>query len=223
MRQRAFTLAELVVVMAIMTILTGLTVPAVRGLTSSSALDTGAREFADLLHLARSEAISQHTIVRFALVTQWTGQDDAPLRKASLWSWDSESQQYFQTTNWETLPTGIIMETSIPTYVQHASYATNDASSIRGDCVLDQTFAQQNGFTSNDTGATVTMQFVQFLPTGGAQIPGGSSRNVIFVMTPGYQNTDGSVAHTTQYSGQAANWAQLNVDTLTGRVRVYQP
>jgi len=209
--------------MGVMTVLAGLTMPAVKGLASSNGLDTGARRFADLLQLARSEAISQHTIVRFALATQWTGQDDAPLRKASLWSWDPETQQYFQTTSWETLPVGIIVESSIPGYVANASYATNDASSIKGDCPLNPAFVQQNGFTSATTGSTVTMQFVQFLPTGGAQIPGGSLRNVIFVMTPGYQNADGSLTHTTQFNGQPTNWAQLNVDTLTGRVRVYQP
>jgi len=224
--QRAFTLTEMLVVMGVMTILTGLTVPAVRGLASSNGLDTGARRFADLLQVARSEAISQHTMVRFALATQWTGQDDAPLRKASLWSWDPETQQYFQTSSWETLPVGIVVETSIPGYVNNVSYAKTDASSIKGDCPLSPAFIQQNGFTSTATGATVTMQFVQFLPTGGAQVPGGALRNVIFVMTPGYANPDGTVTHTTQSTTQSnspANWAQLNVDTLTGRVRVYQP
>jgi hypothetical protein len=210
-------------VMSIITILTGLTVPAVKGLTSSNALDTGVRKFADLLHLARSKAISRHTVVRVALATQWAGQDDAPLRKASLWSWDPEAQQYFQTTDWENLPTGIIVESSIPSYVLGASYAVNDGSSVRGDCILDSSFATQAEFTSSATGAAVTMRFVEFLPTGGAQIPGGVSRNVIFVMTPGFLNPDGTVTHTAQANGQAVNWAQLNVDTLTGRVRVYQP
>lgn len=222
--RKAFSLAEVVIVMGIMTVLTGVSVPAIQGLTTSNSLNTGARKFADFLQLARNEAISRHTIVRAAIVTQWTGNPDDPqLRKSSLWSWDPELQQYFQTTPWETLPTGVVAEPALPDYVRTATYAVNDGSSVHGDYALDPNLGSQAEFTADTTQGSATMRFIEFLPNGGAQLPGGTSRNAIFVLTSGFLNADGSVTHTTTSKGKATNWAQLNVDTLTGRVRVYQP
>ncbi len=221
-----FSVAELVVVMGIMAVLTSLTVPAIHGINNATAVSSGGGRLAGLLSLARTEAIARHTIVRFAVATNWDGNADADLRKVSIWAWNAEARQYLQLTEWETLTDGTVMEPNLPGYIHEVAYARKDGASVRGDCVLDPGFAGQAEFqveTPTPVGGQVTSRFIEFLPNGGAQVPGGTSRNLIFVLAPGFRNTDGSITYNSQSAGHPTNWAQLNVDTLTGRVRFYQP
>lgn len=210
-------------VMTIMTLLGGLTVPALKGLTSSDALSTGASKFAGLLNLARSEAIARHTVVRVMIAQDWSGQTDANQRKISLWAWDNELEHYLPLTAWEALPTGVIVEPQLPSYIQSATYAQADASSVRGDNIFESQFAASAAFDASGASDHITARFVEFSPAGTARVPGGTARQAIFVATQGYANADGSLVYTDRAGTRPANWAQVNVDTLTGRVRVYQP
>ena len=49
------------------------------------------------------------------------------------------------------------------------------------------------------------------------------ARRAIFVATQGFADPGQPITYTSQANGRPANWAQVNVDTLTGRARVYQP
>src|SRR5438132_7643058 len=73
-----FTLLELMVVIAVIIILLSLTIPAVTGLTKSSNLNSGARLVANLLSIARSEAINRRTLIRFEVATYWPNDTTAP-------------------------------------------------------------------------------------------------------------------------------------------------
>ena len=222
--RRAFSLVELVAVVSIMTLLAGLGMPAVKGLTGSGSLSSGTRQFAGWLTLARSEAISRHTRVRFAVARDWTGKEDARLRKVSLWAWNPEVEQYLPLTKWEELPIGVVIEPSLPGYIGDAEYARADNDSVRGECVLDESFQSQAEFIAGTDKEPITARFIEFLPSGSVRIPGGTKRNAIFVATQGFTNPDGSLSYTSRAeSSRPATWAQVNVDTLTGRVRVYQP
>lgn len=221
--RRGFSLIEMLAVMMIMTILGGLTVPALKGFTGSDALSTGARKFAGLLNVARSEAIARHTLVRLVIAQDWSGQTDANHRKISLWAWDNEVEKYLPLTQWEALPMGVIVEGGLPSYIQGAAYAQADAAAVRGDSIFDPQFAQSAAFDAGIGAESITTRFVEFSPTGTARVPGGTGRQAIFVTTQGYLGPDGSLVYTDRLGARPANWAQVNVDTLTGRVRVYQP
>jgi prepilin-type N-terminal cleavage/methylation domain-containing protein len=220
---RGFSLVELLAVIAMISVLLGLTVPAVRGFTSSSSLNTGVRKMADLLNLARSEAIARHSVVRFAVVTDWPGKPEAALRKASLWNWDPELEQFVQLTNWEELPQGLTFETYLPEYIKGADYASVDGSTVRGDSVLDPEFSGAAEFSIPSPDGTITARFVEFLPSGNARIPGGNARRAIFVTVPAFASGDGELTYTAASDGQPTTWAQVNLDTLTGRIQVLQP
>jgi hypothetical protein len=212
---------EVVSVMAVVAVLSGLTVPAVRGLGSANSLSTGTRNLAGLLQSARMEAIARHTIVRVGILTASATEADARLRKVSTWAWDPEFRRYFQIAPWTELPVGVILEPTTPEYIRNAEYSLKDGASVRGDFVLDPAFAEKAEFTTDDREHTV--RFIEFTPSGAARVSGGSLRNVILVATSGVVNSDGSLLRTSGPGNRAANWAQINVDKLTGRVRVYRP
>jgi len=209
--------------MAMMSILAGLSLPAVKGLSGSNGLNTGTRKLADWMNLARSEAIARHTLVRFAVAREWKSKDDAALRKISLWAWNSEVERFLPLTAWEELPVGVVVEPSLPDYIRKAAYATDDLASVRGDCVLDDRLGADAEFDAGTTVDPILARFIEFLPSGRVRIPGGSARQAIFVVTQGFANPSGQLTYTSRAGEGPATWAQINVDTLTGRVRVYHP
>ena len=102
----------MVAVMAVMTVVAGFTMPALKGITGGNSVDTGAATLSGMLNLARSQAIAQHTVVRFVVATGWNGlESQANLRRVSLWSWQAETGRYWQMTKWEELPVGLVLET----------------------------------------------------------------------------------------------------------------
>lgn len=210
--------------MAIISLVAGFVTPALKGIVNGSTLDTGAALLAGLLNQARSEAIAQHTIVRFAVATSWPDATaEGNLRRVSLWSLDTESGRYLQIGKWEDLPVGLVLEKEIPDYVSDAAYAQNDASTVRGSSILTDDADGESSFTTESTLGDIPTRYIEFLPNGSARIPGATDRQAIFVATSGFADAGNHITHTAQTNGRAANWAQLNVDTLTGRTHVYRP
>ena len=60
-----FTLLELMVVLAILLVIAGFAVPALTTLSGGNGLSSGGRIVANLLTVARSEAINRHASIRF--------------------------------------------------------------------------------------------------------------------------------------------------------------
>ena len=158
----AFSMIELMGVMAVITVLAGVSVPAMKGVNGGNSVEAGASKISGLLTLARNESIAQHTIFRFVVATDWAGKGgaDSNLRKMSLWIWRSESASYEPLTKWEELPLGVIMEKTIPAYVLDSQYAREDKSTTRGSCVFDDGFAQTATFAAVTTTEPISGLFV---------------------------------------------------------------
>lgn len=213
---------ELLSVVGLISLVCGISAPALRGLSGSGALDTGTRTLVDVLNAARSEAIAHHTLVRVVIAKDWTGDASANLRKVSVWSYNANAERFFQDTPWYALPTGVLLEPEAPSYLATASYAVTDGASVRGDFPLNADSQADDYLPPTADGTQITSRYIEYLPTGSARIAGGAKRNVILVATQGYLNGT-EVVHTERTAGQVGNWAQINVDTLTGRARVYRP
>jgi hypothetical protein len=216
-------MVELIAVVAVISVVSGFAVVGVNGGAGGSNLDAGARKVANSLVLARSEAISRHTVVRFVVAHDWAGKDDASLRRFSLWAWDADAAQFFPISKWEELATGLIMEPGLPDYVRESEYAESDPAAVRAECVLDVRHAESAAFIQEGDHGSISTRYIEFMPSGNVRIPGGGGRRATYVVTQGYQQPTGELLYTPRGEHGPADWAQVNVDTLTGNVRIYQP
>lgn len=206
-----FSLFEMMIVLALMSILSAVVVGSL-GTLRSTSLSVSTREFADFVNLCRSDAIARHTAVRVVIVESSSADPNENLRKYTAFSWNSRLRTFEQNRTWQSLPQDLVFEGRFPGYVRQSAYYLDDPSAIRGDYVLD---LPSNTFDRDMTQLSSQMRFryFEFSPSGRASAEGGNHRNLVLVMRPGEPGDRDDVP----------NWSQINIDTLTGRLRIYRP
>lgn len=213
-----FSLTELMVVVMVMFAILAMTAPSIQTWTSTS-LSMGARQLDAFLNLSRAEAIRTNRVVRVALVRGWSEEPESVLRKLSAWSWDDRTDEFVQVSEWQVMPEGIIIEPEFPHYVRHSAYAEDDGT------VVNAHFPDKKR-TFDINGERVEVLTIDFMPSGRVRMSdSGSKRMIGFVLVQGYPGRNGEIVRTSpeNFPGRPANWAQVNVDTLTGRVQVHRP
>src|SRR5947209_12849723 len=174
-----FTLLELIVVCGIIVLLLSFIGPAVTALSKSNNLSTSGRILANLLTVARSEAINQRRLIQLRVATKWMdlqGNEDitASYRKFSVWRKPSpeDPQQssdpndpYIQVSNWETLPAGI-------TFADNTSgYTLPTAPDARNPGSYFLTLGTSKSGIKVSSG-TANVAWIEFNPSGGANYSG---------------------------------------------------
>ncbi|MEM9479383.1 MAG: prepilin-type N-terminal cleavage/methylation domain-containing protein [Verrucomicrobiota bacterium] len=222
--QRAFTLLELLIVVMVIGMLITISIPAISALTTSSGLNTSARKVSNLIELARSRAIAGNTLTRFGVATDWPGDASEAYKKCAIWEWDRDTLEFKQVQSWETLPGAVYFEfTEEPNYLSRGRYAERNRSTTFGDFLLSSK-ASNAEFETDLKGDPVTVRYIDFKANGRVKFPGASGRNVILVLVNGAFDGGESLTYLEQGSGgEPTNWAQINVDQLTGRPRIYRP
>jgi len=215
----AFTLFELLVVLAIIIIVLSFTIPAVTGLTKSNSVSNGGRLLSNLLVAARSHAISQRKMVRVEVATVWPSDNSDNFRKITIAEYDDVSATFKQLTKWDTLPAGAVIETrdmyaSPPTDID----ATPTPTPGRGTYFTD--LFTPNGSLSLDTNCKLNNQsvscvYLEFLPTGALN---ATSSPVWMRVSAGVPNGT-NVTHT----ARGKNYADLVVDNVVGRIKFSHP
>ncbi len=118
---RAFTLVELLTVMAVISLLIALTVPALNGFSKSNSLVGGGDMVTNLVALARQTATSKNTMTALILLGG-QGTADADYRAFTVLQFNVDQQTWVQNTPWQTLPPGVVVDCSDTT---NCTFLTN--------------------------------------------------------------------------------------------------
>ena len=146
-RARAFTLVEMLAVMAVISVLLALTVPAVNSFSKSRSIVSGGDMVTNMIALARQTATSKNTMTALVLLGA-QGTADADYRAFTVLQYSLDQQAWVQNTPWQTLPTGIIVDfgdTSDCTFMANSPTTFPDLGSGQ---TSPPVFYQQNNVTS---------------------------------------------------------------------------
>lgn len=208
MKPAAFTLLEMLIVMGIMLVVLAFSVPVITGLSKSNNLNSGARLVANLLTIARSEAINRRALIRFEVATTWPTSDYASAyRKMTLFQHDVATATDTQITKWETLPVGISFQPTDPT--------VGNANPPAGGYF----FALKQTSNLSVGGQPVTTAYIEFLPTGALNIDAGQSP-VRMRVVPGFLPSAAAITPTLT---STSNWMDASIDSLVGRIALSRP
>lgn len=207
---RGFSLTELLATMAIVAILTGLVIPAFRGVTATS-ISAGVQRVNDMLSQARSEAIVRQAPCRVAIVTKWDGNPRALYRAITLWKANPQSSTgWEQITSWNYLPEGSVFDPNEPS-------AGPTYNSSTPDYLFDSSLT--NTFTQTVQGEQVEMRYIEFLPSGAARTGGAPDASNLWVRVAEGVNAGTSI----EVRDNSSAYADVVTDGLIGRVKTYRP
>lgn len=220
--RKAFSLVELLTVIAVMSLLVSVAVPAVTSLAKGNQMNQSLMEIAGTLDQARQYAISHNTYVWVALRPNPAGASGEELSVVLLASKTGTDPSPW--ANYGTVPNAQIDLIGRPrTFSQ---IRLEEAATFRDDKIPGLT--GKSGVTLDNTPANGTAVFgvkvpgvaspvnftrvIQFTPGGEARV----SSSVIDVIEFGIHPTRGTVADNN-------NVAVLRVNGLTGQTTVYRP
>lgn len=194
MKCRAFTLTELLVVVAIIALLTVLAMPAITSVTGGTALTRAGQTVADQFVLARQEATGKNRDVQVRFV--WKDGAPAGWRGVQLWAPSANNvTEYRPVSRIAWLPEGTLLS------------EVDKMSPLLAGATIPETNGVFPGL-----GTTKYCGF-RFRAGGGTDLTFNSSSNFVTVV----RDRDASV------TTAPANYAVIQVDPVTGRTHSYRP
>ncbi len=220
MKQRAFSLVELLFVMAIMGIVAGLVLPAFNTVGKSQALSNAGSALLDQLASARQAAISQNRVVEVRIYKRLEDPSRAlnavsnPERFRSFRTMvkDEAGTNAFVLQPMQQLPARMVFSES----QQFSTLIYPDATVSPSRDYKDAALAQKEDLSPSET--DVYYQVIRFAPTGGTDLaPGGTTAKDKWFITI---RSDNEVETATRPGN---NYVTIMLDPVSGRVRTYRP
>jgi prepilin-type N-terminal cleavage/methylation domain-containing protein len=237
LRQRGFSLLELLAVITIMAILASLAVLSFRGMNSSGNFNKAVDEISGILEQGRSYAMGQNTYVWIVLYENAPANSPTSVFVAAFASGDgTDPFGWSSTPATVTVPPGTVNGTTLTQIIRVHRYkglnletttlpsapsnsatpatnpATPPATAAPVFQLTTQSDAGQIQLANAGTGAISTYWLIQFTPTGAARTSANPIDSVWLGMQPSLSAT-GVDTH---------NIASIKVSGLTGAVAVYR-
>ncbi|GAT32878.1 prepilin-type N-terminal cleavage/methylation domain-containing protein [Terrimicrobium sacchariphilum] len=222
-KRAAFTLIELLTVMAIVAILAGASLPAISSLSRSNNLNGSLSELAGLLSQARQYAVAQRTYVWVAMREN---NDDPrePSIDVALLASKTGMQPSSPWAAQGTVPSDTISLLIRPKTLKQVrleeagTFTRQNISDLPAQPLIGSDNSPADGsvtFSVRLPGTSSNVSFdrvIQFLPDGEARV----ADSPIDIIEMGVRSMRGSVA-------DQNNIAVLRINGLTGQTRVYRP
>jgi uncharacterized protein (TIGR02596 family) len=189
----AFSLIELLIVIAIMAILLALTVPAFNSISSGRKLDQAASQVVDNLSLARQTAMAHGCRVRWELADIGTGTNDYRIHRLVE----------FKSGTWQAASKWVALDANVQVNPDPARSGL--IGSVTNSATTNFTYGGTN--YSNKNAIPVT-----FLPDGTTLLSGS---NTFLTVEPIQGPKDAS--------GKSPNWSCIVINPVTGRATAYRP
>lgn len=214
MKNRGFSLIELLVVMAIITLVIGLLVPAFSSIGRAQALTSGGSAIIDSLTSARQTALAQNRVVevRFYKRRENPGYPADPVANAEKFRsfrsviYDDQVRHYRPLTAIQNLPAGVI----IAEEAEFSSLLHPYTDTVPSRKLDKESLPGGEG--------EVEFQCIRFRPTGGTDLPpAGTPDNDKWFLTVKYES-DPVVE-----GKPARNYVTAMLEPVSGRVRTFRP
>ena len=191
---RSFSLLELLLVLAITTVVLALAAEGYAGMVQASAVTTGADMISDLLTEGRTDAVTQNTEVEVRIYDLPPQPGAAPVYDTLQLHWIQSNGTTPPVANPLLLSSWVVIDTT-------ATHSPLIASNLQG-ATPDATDARLNSST----------RVFHFLPDGSTDL--NPATNWFMTVRAANQSDP---AHF------PSNWACVAVDAATGRTRIYRP
>jgi len=207
---RAFTLVELLMVIAIIGVIAGVAAVSISGSTSAASISTGGSRLAGFLESARENAVLKRQPTAVAMLSAngeaagrvFISLQYIPASGGTAASWKPVS-------GWEILPNGVVSKLDDADYDANLPRAFSPGTTPAVSPALPSlTYKAKAYAPKTDYG------YLVFLPSGGLyQSPGCAVK-----LVAGISESSG-----VSYIGNGANYLRIIINDATGRVKIVRP
>jgi prepilin-type N-terminal cleavage/methylation domain-containing protein len=209
-----FSLIEILVVMAIMTILAFIAMPSLVGVNSSGQLSAAGNLVVDLANQARQNSITQNAMTALVMVNgstthpEWNNRLFVLMELAPASS-SGTPPSWTPVSKWEMLPPGVVVD---PSFSSFMSQSPTLATSLPSLSYLG------TSIPSSDCAYQV------FLSTGGLLSPSAAvNAPPILRLVTGAMNGTVATYRGAQTAGSPDNYYNVTINPYTGMLKVTRP